>query len=944
MKRIERIYQRLEEKCEDLTKEELINVGGYSANDLADDLGILRNNISLELNNLVREGRIIKIKIRPVLYVPRKTVQKFFGNVVDRTVIEIQSLKDIYQGKEKQKNHLVENPFNLLIGSDGSLKRSIDQAKAAIVYPPNGLHTLILGPTGSGKTLFAHMMHNYAKYVGKLNEKSPFIVFNCADYYHNPQLLISQIFGHVKGAFTGATSDKDGMVKKADNGILFLDEVHRLPPEGQEMIFYFMDTGKFNKLGETERNRSANVLIIGATTEDPSSSFLKTFLRRIPITITMPSFHERLVKEKVDLTKYLLAKEASRINKKIKVQEDVIKALIKSVTFGNIGQLKSGIQLVCAQGFLESIQEPFVYLNSKTLPQEMKEGLSLISRNRKENEEIAKWIDPITVISEGKTLELIEDDVYELPFDMYRIIEDKANLLKDEGVSKDEINKFVTTDIKLHIKSFYRQVAKEKKTALSKLVDKKVLQLAEELKTLSESMLKRKFSDKFLYFMSLHIDGFLKRKDMQSKNLTPLHDMHEVIKENKNEYQVALKMKEVIEETLSINIPQIEVMYLTLLLISADEMKQKGKVGIVVATHGNSTATSMVDVTRDLLGDYNIQAVDMPLSIQFNEILDQIVDAVINTNRGEGVLLLVDMGSLFYFEERIMEQSGVEVKAIDMVSTPLVLDAVRKANFMDMDLKTIYASLRQNHNGSEPFLESSLEPNANDELVGNRAILTICSTGEGTAKKLKEMLKTYIEDITDSPISIIPVSTVGLKETVVQLKDKYHIIASVGVKNPRLNAPFISLEQFIEGKGEKVLQQTLKNHQITIKNDHSNMVIKSVCEDGLKKFLLYLNPCRVTQALLFFVNELEKEYHVHFKNSTTINLVMHTAFAVERAVKNNQLRYTADVNSEKRSALQIVRRASEIIKRHVNVSLGDDELLFIVDLLADSLKERISSK
>ncbi|MTT32552.1 PRD domain-containing protein [Terrilactibacillus sp. BCM23-1] len=942
MKRIERIYQRLEEKCEDLTKEELLNIGGYSANDLADDLNILRNNISLELNNLVREGRIVKIKTRPVLYVPRKTIQKFFGNIVDRTVIEIQSLKDLYQGKEKQKDHLMENPFNLLIGSDGSLKRSIDQAKAAIVYPPNGLHTLILGPTGSGKTLFAHMMHNYAKYVGKMNEKSPFIVFNCADYYHNPQLLISQIFGHVKGAFTGAASDKEGMVKKADNGILFLDEVHRLPPEGQEMIFYFMDTGKFNKLGETERNRTANVLIIGATTEDPNSSFLKTFLRRIPITITMPSFHERQVKEKVDLTKYLLAKEASRINKKITVQEDVIKALIQSVTFGNIGQLKSGIQLVCAQGFLESIQEPFVYLNSKTLPQEMKEGLSLISRNRKENEEIAKWIDPVTVISNDETLELIEDDVYELPFDMYRIIEDKANLLKDEGVSKEEINKFVTTDIKLHIKSFYRQVAKEKKTPLSKLVDKKVLQLAEELKTLSESMLKRKFSDKFLYFMSLHIDGFLKRKDMQSKNLTPLHRMHEVIKENKNEYQVALKMKEVIEETLSITIPQIEVMYLTLLLISADEMNQKGKVGIVVATHGNSTATSMVDVTRDLLGDYNIQAVDMPLSIQFNEILDQIIDAVKKTNRGEGVLLLVDMGSLYYFEERIMEQSGVEVKAIDMVSTPLVLDAVRKANFMDMDLKTIYASLRQNHIGSEQFLEPLLEPN--DKLDGKRAILTICSTGEGTAKKLKEMLKTYIEDITDSPITIIPVSTVGLKETVNQLKDNYHIIASVGVKNPKLNAPFISLEQFIEGKGEKILQQALKNHQITIKNNHSNLVIKSVCEDGLKKFLLYLNPYRVTQGLLLFVNELEKEYRVHFKNSTIINLVMHTAFAVERAVKNSQLRYTAEVTMEKREALKIVRRASEIIQHHMNVSLEDDELLFIVDLLTDSMKERITSK
>ena len=86
-------------------------------------------------------------------------------------------------------------------------------------------------------------------------------------------MLISQIFGHAKGAFTGADTEKDGLVVKANNGILFLDEIHRLPPEGQEMIFYFIDTGTYNKLGDTDRKRSSKVLIIGATTEEPGSFY-----------------------------------------------------------------------------------------------------------------------------------------------------------------------------------------------------------------------------------------------------------------------------------------------------------------------------------------------------------------------------------------------------------------------------------------------------------------------------------------------------------------------------------------------------------------------------------------------------------------------------------------------------------------------------------------------
>ncbi|MGQ0420917.1 amino acid--tRNA ligase-related protein, partial [Bacillus sp. HC-Mk] len=78
------------------------------------------------------------------------------------------------------------------------------------------------------------------------------------------------LFGIKKGAYTGA-SDQKGLIEKAHEGILFLDEVHRLPPEGQEMLFTFIDRGVYRRLGETENERKAQVLIITATTEEPNS-------------------------------------------------------------------------------------------------------------------------------------------------------------------------------------------------------------------------------------------------------------------------------------------------------------------------------------------------------------------------------------------------------------------------------------------------------------------------------------------------------------------------------------------------------------------------------------------------------------------------------------------------------------------------------------------------
>ena len=107
----------------------------------------------------------------------------------------------------------------MLLGYNSSLLSQVRQAKAAIVYPPKGLHTLLLGESGVGKTTFAQAMHAYGLLMNIKKIKISFCNLNCADYFNNPQLLLSQLFGHVKGAFTGADTDKIGLVEKANGGI-----------------------------------------------------------------------------------------------------------------------------------------------------------------------------------------------------------------------------------------------------------------------------------------------------------------------------------------------------------------------------------------------------------------------------------------------------------------------------------------------------------------------------------------------------------------------------------------------------------------------------------------------------------------------------------------------------------------------------------------------------
>jgi len=925
MKRIDRIYNYIRESSQKYTVGQLSGHIGFDATEISEQLDILRNNVSMELNVLFKMDKIIKITSRPVLYFDKEVLEKLCGRKLGKGPIEVAKLEEIIMIEEDDS--LEKSPFKYLIGANGSLKNQVEQAKAAILYPPNGLHTLIVGPTGVGKTLFVNMMYSYGKYEKKLKEDAPFKIFNCADYYNNAQLLVSHIFGHMKGSFTGADVDKPGLVEKADGGILFLDEIHRLPPEGQEMIFYFMDTGTFNRLGETDRKRKANVLIIGATTEEPTS-LMKTFIRRIPIVITLPPLDERPLQESVDIVKFLLSNEAHRVNKSIKITGDAAKALIGSVSYGNVGQLKSNIQLVCAKSFLNGIHnKDYIEINFKNLPDHIKNGLLSLSAKRKQMEELGESLnEPILITPEGHKV-LAENDPYEPPFNLYKIIEDKAALLREEGMSEILIKKFITVDINLHIKSFYNKFDKRisSREKMLKIVDENLLELAEEIQELARKRLKKEYNDQFLYALSLHLSALFKRlKSNQSVQYT---NIESVIKDYPNEFELALEIKTKVEERYNIEIPKEELAYFTLLLTSIQEEQQGGQVAIIVVTHGNSTATSMVEVTQKLFGYSNLVAVDMPLEVSPKDILDKIVEKIQEFDKIDGLLLLVDMGSLTSFETMIMEKIKIKVKTLDMVSTPMVLEAARKANILGMDLDSIYNSLKK-FKGYGGIIEKS-HPSHSDKGV----ILTICTTGEGAAIKLKGLVEDSLRNITDEEINVIAIGIQEVKLRVKEIEQQHKILASVGITNPHIDVPFIPIDALIDGRGERMLKNILKNDDFTIVEKGHNLVVRNLCQDSLQQLLTYLNPLKIISVLMEFQRVLGKELKREFSNSMQIKLIIHCGCAIERMVIKDGLSYKGDRSTIDGELIKHIQKAAEIFNDSIQIELTEDEILYIADML-----------
>ena len=930
MKRSERIYMYIKEKSAEYTKTELKGQVGLDAQEIAGALDILRNNVSKELNELHRQGKIVKFMGRPVRYFDKESLEA----VLDLDLVDGPcQFRDIDECRKLSGGEEEVNPFGRLIGADKSLKRQVEQAKAAILYPPDGLHTLIVGQTGVGKTLFAHMMFAYGKAMHRFGDDAPFVTFNCADYYNNPQLLISHIFGHIKGAFTGADTAKAGLVEEADGGVLFLDEIHRLPPEGQEMIFYFMDTGTFNRLGETTRSRKAKVLIIGATTEDPNSALTKTFVRRIPNIITIKPLADRTLEEKLDILKLLFLDEVQRVKKPVRIGVESVKALIGSIGSGNVGQLKSNIKLLCAQAFLNGIDNPnYIEVDFKMLPPNVRDGLLTLSANRQALAELTKYVnEPLVITPSGGNTQLEGDESGSEGFNLYQVVEDKVALLKSEGISDELIKQIVATDVNVYVKDLYNKkhsVNMTTRERLLKIVDEALVDFSEQISLYVQKRMNRSYRDRFLYAFSLHLSAFLKR--VKSNETIPYTEIEGAIPQDAECLTVAEEIGDMIEKHYHLQVPRAEIEYIALLLESSDDDELEEKVTILVATHGKSTATSMVDVAQRLFSsnDTNIVAVDMPLEVRPQEILDKTTAMLQAMSCKKGVLILADMGSLCNIGTMLSERLKIPVRTLDMVSTPLILEAMRKVDIAGMDLDSIYESL-VNFKGYEA-MDFADAPQPAD---GQEAIVTICSSGQGAALKLKSLVEDVLHHA-GRAVEVIPIGVMHMEERLTEISQTYRIVAAVGMKKPKMNIPFIPLEQLIDGDGERLLTELVFNQEITMMpKEKSNMVVQNLCEESLQKFLTYLNPVKVMSVLLEFDRILEKELSIRLSNPLRIRLIVHCGCALERIVTRSPLAYKEDKDKIDTQKLEAVKKAARVFDETLKLRFDEDEYYFMANMI-----------
>ncbi len=273
-----------------------------------------------------------------------QTFLQAFANLVSVALVNARMHEQLEE-KTRYLQQQIERRYQLgdLVGQSDAMQRVYQLIETAA---KSDIPVLVQGETGTGKELAARAIH-----YNSTRKDLPFLSQNCAAL--SPQLLQSELFGHKKGSFTGATEDHIGIFEAANGGTVFLDEIGDAPPQLQRSLLRVLQEGEVRRVGETV-NRTVDVRIIAATNRDlkqeiEKGSFREDLYYRLRvIQIDMPPLREH-IEDVPLLAEHLLTRAKEGANKSVgNLTVGAIRALAKHYWPGNVRELENVIRRAVA--------------------------------------------------------------------------------------------------------------------------------------------------------------------------------------------------------------------------------------------------------------------------------------------------------------------------------------------------------------------------------------------------------------------------------------------------------------------------------------------------------------------------------------------------------------------------------------------------------------------
>lgn len=255
----------------------------------------------------------------------------------------LDTLEDFYQQLSDSRQPVKANTsaldqFGLLVGSSRAMLKLYRTLRKVAVTETN---VLIVGESGAGKELVANTLH-----LASYRAEQPFIAINCGAL--SPELVDSELFGHTKGAFTGAQREHQGVFAQAEGGTLFLDEVTEMPLEQQVKLLRVLESGEYRPVG-SDKVLHANVRIVAATNRDPQQAIAEGVLREdlyfrlAQFPVQVPPLRDR-GDDICGLAQHFLAYRNAQEQQQKQLAADTVALIANHSWPGNVRELKHAIE------------------------------------------------------------------------------------------------------------------------------------------------------------------------------------------------------------------------------------------------------------------------------------------------------------------------------------------------------------------------------------------------------------------------------------------------------------------------------------------------------------------------------------------------------------------------------------------------------------------------
>ena len=675
-RRLDRVLALIRENTLKAAELNFTDTIGLTASGLAVEAGLDRTNVSKELNRLYRQGLVIKCQGKPTLFLHRAALASLFPQAFFPGTIPCTGRLSDYLASQNTNDAQARQPADSLeavIGSNGSMKQAVRQAKAAMLYPPRGIHTLITGSAGIGKLRFGKTMYEYAKQHGHLAPEGKFIVLNCQDHSGSQQLLMAQLFGYGKNYLPGAEKGRYGLIEQAKGGILCLNGVQKLSPKVQELLATLIEKNTFCRMGESAVVREGETTIIATTTEPADSPSIERFVRNMPMLIALPNLSDRGPREILEHLALFISRESRCIKLPFCIHRDVLSCLLQAPYPGQIGELKGCVKGICSLAYLEYMTDGHasstIEIGYRHLP------LSVTGISLTHNEKYAQT---------GKLLSSLRSDYLTFSPEDPPELSLSPNAPDDDPRSGPEFplstEPLQITDVGSYINRCVDRIRSVQSISMERLRASFPPALCQAVDHALENAPRYKHAlenPRLYYGFLLHLHNALRRQG-GNPTVSPDQTGH-IRRTNPQEYGLALKLQSELSESGLTSLPDSELGFIAMYLYLSINWTAEHNVEFITVFHGEGVSSGTAAFLNGAVRLPLVHGINCGPETSLGQVLEQATAIAQSVDCTAGLLIFTDMAPFTDLHHHLTQLTGIRAELISGASMPLMLRLVEKS-------------------------------------------------------------------------------------------------------------------------------------------------------------------------------------------------------------------------------------------------------------------------